>query len=52
MALTLPIYKRNNTFVLHLRVAGRQIKRSLGTLDPNLAKLRAMQLMVLNHNQN
>lgn len=45
MALTLPIYKRNNTFVLHLRVAGRQIKRSLGTLDPNLAKLRAMQLM-------
>lgn len=45
MALTLPIYKRHNTFVLHLRVAGRQIKRSLGTLDPNLAKLRAMQLM-------
>lgn len=45
MALTLPIYKRHNTFVLHLRVAGRQIKRSLGTLDPNLAKLRAIQLI-------
>lgn len=45
MALTLPVYKRHNTFVLHLRVAGRQIKRSLGTLDPSLAKLRAMQLL-------
>jgi hypothetical protein len=33
MALTLPIYKRHNTFILYLRVAGRQIKRSLGMLD-------------------
>lgn len=45
MALTLPIYKRNNTFVLHLRVEGKQIKRSLGTLEPSLAKVRAMQLL-------
>jgi HSP20 family protein len=45
MALTLPIYKRHNTFVLHLRVADRQIKHSLGTLAPSLAKLRAMQLL-------
>lgn len=45
MALSLPIYKRGNTYVLHLRVAGKQIKRSLGTLDPSLAKIRAMQLL-------
>ena len=45
MALTLPIYKRGNTFVLHIRIAGRQIKRSLATNDTSLAKLRAMQLL-------
>lgn len=45
MALTLPIYKRGNTFVLHIRIAGRQIKRSLATNDAALAKLRAMQLL-------
>jgi integrase len=45
MTLSLPIYKRGNTFVLHIRIAGRQIKRSLATNDPALAKLRAMQLL-------
>lgn len=45
MPLSLPIYKRVNTYVLHLRVAGKQIKRSLGTLDRSLAKIRAMQLL-------
>ena len=45
MALTLPIYKRGNTFVLHIRIDGRQIKRSLATNDAALAKLRAMQLL-------
>ncbi len=45
MSLSLPIYKRGNTFVLHIRIAGRQIKRSLATNDPALAKLRAMQLL-------
>jgi hypothetical protein len=45
MALTLPIYKRGNTFVLHIRIDGRQIKRSLATNDSALAKLRAMQLL-------
>ena len=45
MTLSLPIYKRGNTFVLHIRIAGRQIKRSLATNDPSLAKLRAMQLL-------
>ncbi len=45
MSLTLPIYKRGNTFVLHIRIAGRQIKRSLATNDAALAKLRAMQLL-------
>ncbi len=45
MALNLPIYKRGNSYVLHMRIAGKQIKRSLGTLEPSLAKLRAMQLM-------
>jgi phage portal protein BeeE len=45
MALTLPIYKRGNTYVLHIRIGGRQIKRSLATNDTSLAKLRAMQLL-------
>lgn len=45
MSLSLPIYKRGKTFVLHIRIAGRQIKRSLATNDPALAKLRAMQLL-------
>lgn len=47
--LSLPVYKRNGTFYLHVRVHGHQIKRSLRTGDPLLAKLRAVQLLgVLN----
>ncbi len=45
MHIQFPVYRRGNTLVLHVRIAGRQIKRSLRTLDPNLAKVRATQLL-------
>ena len=45
MQLHFPVYQRGNSFVLHVRINGRQIKRSLRTLDPNLAKVRATQLL-------
>ena len=45
MQLQFPVYRRGNTLVLHVRIAGRQVKRSLRTLDPNLAKVRATQLL-------
>ena len=44
MNLNFPVYRRGNTLVLHVRIGGRQIKRSLRTLDPNLAKVRATEL--------
>lgn len=43
--LTLPVYARSGVFYLHTRVAGRQIKKSLGTRDPVLAKLRALDIL-------
>ncbi len=45
MPLTLPIYLRGRTFVLHTRFGGRQFKRSLKTADPRLARLRAIELL-------
>jgi hypothetical protein len=45
MNLNFPVYRRGNTLVLHVRIGGRQIKRSLRTLDPNLAKVRATELL-------
>lgn len=49
MPLTLPVYLRGRTYVLHLRVQGRQIKRSLKTADPCVAKIRALQLLSVVH---
>jgi integrase len=43
--LTLPIYKRGSTYVLHTRVAGKQFKRSLRTGNADEAKLRAVALL-------
>ena len=45
MAYNLPIYKRANTFVLHIRIFGKQFKRSLKTTDPTVAAMRASQLL-------
>lgn len=45
MSLSLPIYKRGNIFVLHLRLGGKQIKRSLCTPDPAVARVRAIALL-------
>lgn len=49
MALSLPIYFLGRTYVLHFRVHGRQIKRSLKTADPRIAKMRAFQLLQVVH---
>jgi integrase len=46
MPLSLPIYFRGRTYVLHTRVKGRQVKRSLKTADPRSAKLRAIGLLM------
>lgn len=45
MAYNLPIYKRGNNFVVHIRVFGKQFKRSLKTADPVVAAMRASQLL-------
>jgi integrase len=45
MHIQFPVYRRGNTLVLHVRIAGRQVKRTLRTLDPNLAKVRATQML-------
>lgn len=45
MPLSLPIYFLGRTYVLHTRINGRQVKRSLGTANPRIAKLRAIQLL-------
>lgn len=45
MSLSLPIYKRGNKFVLHMRISGKQIKRSLNTSDPAVARVRGIQLL-------
>lgn len=43
--LSLPVYLRSGTYYLHTRINGQQVKRSLRTGDPLLAKLRAVQLL-------
>lgn len=43
--LTLPVYTRAGVFYLHTRVGKKQFKRSLGTRDPVLAKLRALDIL-------
>lgn len=43
--LTLPVYTRAGVFYLHTRVGKKQFKKSLGTRDPMLAKLRALDLL-------
>jgi integrase len=45
MAYNFPIYKRGETFVIHVRIFGKQIKRSLRTGDPALAMARASRFM-------
>lgn len=45
MPLSLPVYFLGRTYVLHTRVAGRQLKRSLKTADPRVAKLRAIEIL-------
>lgn len=45
MPIQLPIYLRGRTFVLHTRINGKQVKRSLHTTDKHLATIRAVQLL-------
>lgn len=45
--LPIAVYRRNGIFYFHARVNGRQVKRSLRTGDPLLAKLLAVQLLGL-----
>lgn len=45
--LTLPIYRRKNTYYLHCRIGQRQFKRSLKTSDPDLARLLALKLLTV-----
>ncbi len=49
MTLSLPIYLRGASYVLHTRIAGRQVKRSLRTADPRVARLRAIRLLGVLH---
>lgn len=43
--LNLPIYARSGVYYFHTRIAGRQFKRSLGTSNPLVAKLRALEFL-------
>ncbi|MCA0214055.1 MAG: hypothetical protein LCH79_12875 [Proteobacteria bacterium] len=45
--LSLPIYRRKNTYYLHCRIGQRQFKRSLKTSDPELARLLALKLLTV-----
>lgn len=45
MSYNFPIYKRGGTFVVHVRIFGKQIKRSLKTGDPAVAMARASRFM-------
>lgn len=45
MAYNLPIYKRGNNYVVHIRVFGKQFKRSLKTADAVVAAMRATQFL-------
>lgn len=44
MPLSLPVYLRGKYYYLHVRVNGRQFKRSLQTSSPAIARLRAVEL--------
>ena len=43
--LSLPVYRRAGVYYFHTRINGQQVKRSLRTSDPLVAKLRAVQLL-------
>ena len=43
--LNLPIYFRNPSYYLHIRILGRQFKRSLHTADRHTAIIRASRLL-------
>jgi len=43
--LKLPIYLRGSSYYLHTRINGKQVKRSLGTIDRLTAMIRACQLL-------
>ncbi|MDD2933723.1 MAG: tyrosine-type recombinase/integrase [Methylotenera sp.] len=43
--LTLPVYKRNQTYYFHTRYENHQVKRSLNTKDPDIAMIRALELL-------
>lgn len=43
--LNLPVYLRGNTYYLHTRVLGKQVKKSLGTNDKKTAMMLAGQLL-------
>ena len=43
--LRLPVYLRGNTYYLHTRIGGRQVKKSLRTSDRKTAIILASQLL-------
>jgi hypothetical protein len=43
--LNLPVYTRNGMYYFHTRIDNHQIKRSLNTKDPQLAMIRASDLL-------
>ncbi|MGF6524773.1 hypothetical protein [Variovorax sp. PvP013] len=43
--LKLPVYLRGHTYYFHTRISGIHFKRSLGTSDPLIAKLRAIEFL-------
>ncbi|WP_323018094.1 phage integrase SAM-like domain-containing protein [Castellaniella sp.] len=43
--LNLPVYTRQGTYYLHTRIAGKQVKKSLGTKDKATAIIRASRLL-------
>ena len=43
--LTLPVYKRNQIYYFHTRYENHQVKRSLNTKDPDIAMIRALELL-------
>lgn len=45
--LTLPVYLRGNTYYFHIRVFGKQVKKSLHTNDKQTAIIKALALLRL-----
>jgi len=43
--LNLPVYARNGIFYFHTRYENHQVKRSLNTKDPDIAMIRALELL-------